>query len=63
MEYLSNDHKDCSNQHENSHKPFDETDHTIVNFIESSPYFKPIIYRHFVDETFSLFQKKSYRKI
>ena len=32
MEHLSNDHKDCLNQHENSHKLWDETGYPVVNF-------------------------------
>ena len=35
MEHLSNDHEDCPNQHENSHKLCDETGHPIVNLMES----------------------------
>ena len=34
MEYLSNDHKDHPNQHENI-KQCDETGHPIVNMMES----------------------------
>ena len=30
-EYLSNDHKDHPNQHENSHKLCDEMGHPVVN--------------------------------
>ena len=35
MEHLSNDHKDHSNQHNNSHKKCDETGHPVVNMMES----------------------------
>ena len=35
MEHLSNDHKDCPNQYENSHKLCDETGHPVVNLTES----------------------------
>ena len=35
MENLSNDHKDCPNQHENSHKQCDEMGHPAVNMMES----------------------------
>ena len=35
MEHLSNDHEDSPNQHENSHKLYDETEHTVVNLMES----------------------------
>ena len=35
MKHLSDDHEDCPNQHENSHKLFNETRHPIVNFMES----------------------------
>ena len=35
MEHLSNDHKDCVNQHENSHKLCNETGHAVVNLVES----------------------------
>ena len=35
MEHLSNDHEDCPNQHENSHKQCNETGHPIVNMMES----------------------------
>ena len=31
MEYLSNDHKDCLNQHKNSHNLWDETGYPVVN--------------------------------
>ena len=34
MDNLSNDHKDCLNQQENSHTS-DETGHPIVNLVES----------------------------
>ena len=34
MEHLSNDHKNCPNQHKNSHKQCD-TSYPIVNIIES----------------------------
>ena len=35
MEQLSNDHKDRPDQHENSHKPYDETGNPVVNMMES----------------------------
>ena len=35
MEHLSNDHKDQPNQHENSHKPRDETGHLVLSLLES----------------------------
>ena len=35
MEHLSNDHKNCTNQHENSHKLSGETGHPIVNLMKS----------------------------
>ena len=35
MEYISNDHKDHPNQHENSHKLCNETGHLIVKLMES----------------------------
>ena len=35
MEHLSNDHKDCPNQHKISHKLCDEMEHPIVNLMES----------------------------
>ena len=35
MEDLSNDHKNCTNQHENSHKLSSETGHPVVNLMES----------------------------
>ena len=35
MEHLSNDCKDHSNKHENSHKQCDEAGHPIVNMMES----------------------------
>ena len=31
MEHLSNDHEDHPNQHENSHKRFDETRHPVLS--------------------------------
>ena len=34
-EHLSNDHKNCPNQHENSHKLCDETGHPVMNLMES----------------------------
>ena len=35
MEHLSNDHKDNSNQHENSHKLYNETGHLILSLTEN----------------------------
>ena len=35
MEHLSNDHEDRPNQHENNHKLYNETEHPIVNLMES----------------------------
>ena len=35
MEHLSNDHEDCPNQHENSHKLCNETGHLIANLMKS----------------------------
>ena len=35
MEHLSNDHKDCPNQHKNSDKLCNETGHPVVNLMES----------------------------
>ena len=35
MKHLSNDHKDHSDQHENSQKLCDETGHPILNLLES----------------------------
>ena len=35
MEDLSNGHEDCPNQHENNHQLCDETEHSIVDLIES----------------------------
>ena len=35
MEHLSNDQEDPLNQHENSHKPCDETRYPVLNFLES----------------------------
>ena len=35
MEHLSNDHEDCPNQHENSHKLCNETGHLVVNLMKS----------------------------
>ena len=35
MEHLSNDHKDHPNQHENSHKPHDETGYPVLSLLES----------------------------
>ena len=35
MEYLSNDHEDHPNQHNNSHKQCNEIGHLIVNMMES----------------------------
>ena len=35
MEHLSNDHEEHPNQHENSHKICDETEHTILSLLES----------------------------
>ena len=35
MEHLSNDHEDCSNQLENSHKQCDQTGHPVVNMMKS----------------------------
>ena len=33
MEHLSDDHEDHLNQHENSHKPHNETSHPVFEFI------------------------------
>ena len=35
MEHLSNDHKDCPNQDDNSHKLCSEMGHPITNLMES----------------------------
>ena len=35
MEYLSNDHEDRLNRHENSHKLCNDTGHPVVNLMES----------------------------
>ena len=35
MEHLLNDHEDHPNQHENNHKLYNETGHSIANLIES----------------------------
>ena len=35
MDHFSNDHEDCRNQHENSHKLCDGTGHPVVNLMES----------------------------
>ena len=35
MEHLSNDHKDCPNEHKDSHKLRNETEHLILSFTES----------------------------
>ena len=35
MEHLSNDQKDHPNQHENSHKLYDETGHPILSVKKS----------------------------
>ena len=35
MGHLSNDHEDHANQHENSHKLFNEMGHPIVNLMKS----------------------------
>ena len=35
MEYLLNDHKDCLNQHKNSHKLCDETGDLVLSVMES----------------------------
>ena len=35
MAHLSNDHKNCANQHENSHKLYDEAGHPVLNLMES----------------------------
>ena len=35
MEHLSNDHKDHPKQHENSHKPRDETGYPVLSLLES----------------------------
>ena len=34
MEHLSNDCKDYPNQHENSHKPRDETGYPVLSLLE-----------------------------
>ena len=35
MEHLSNDHKECPNQHKNSHKLFNKMGHPVANLMES----------------------------
>ena len=35
MEHVSNDHKDHPNQHENSHKPRNETKHPVLSLLKS----------------------------
>ena len=35
MDHLLNDNKDCLNRYENSHKQCNETEHTVVNMMES----------------------------
>ena len=35
MELLSNDHKDCPNQHKNSHKLSNDTEHPAISLMES----------------------------
>ena len=35
MEHLSNGHKECSNQHKNSHKLCNKMGHRIVNLMEN----------------------------
>ena len=35
MDYLSNDHKDHLNYHNNSHTKCDETGHPVVNIMEN----------------------------
>ena len=35
VEHLSNDHKDYLDEHENSHRLWDETGHPVVNMMES----------------------------
>ena len=34
MEHLSNDHEDRPNQHENSHKLCDETEHPVLSLMK-----------------------------
>ena len=34
MEHLSNDHEDHPNQHENSHKLYNEMGHPVANLME-----------------------------
>ena len=34
MEHLSNDHEDCPNHHEHSHRLCDKTGHPYVNLME-----------------------------
>ena len=41
MKHLSNDHKDCSNQHKNSHKLCHETEHLILSLVESQWKLRP----------------------
>ena len=35
MEHLANDPKEHPNQHDNSHKPFDELKHPVLSLMES----------------------------
>ena len=35
MKHLSNDHKECFNQHKNSHKLFNKIGHPVVNLMEN----------------------------
>ena len=34
MEHLSNDHEDCANQHQKSHKLCNETGHPALSMLE-----------------------------
>ena len=56
MEHLSNDHKDHPSQHENSHKLCNETEHPVVNLMESQWKLR----QH--DQNFSIEGKPLWRK-
>ena len=47
MEHLSDDHEDRSNQHENSHKLWDETGHPVLSLLESQCKLRQQHYKNF----------------
>ena len=62
MEHLSNDHKDCPNQQENSHKLCDEMGHPILSLMESQWKLRQLHDQNFSIEENLLYHKYLHQK-